>query len=122
MSQCVPSPKCAQIFELNRLQEQLATAHLCPEAHLIFILDVQLPQRVYHESGLKCSACEKVSVFTNFKPMPLYKIQELNQRLYVANALTGIYRERHQKILVLELINVENYINIFLIMGVSGYS
>ena len=93
---------------------------MCPEAHLIFIPDVKSPQELYHENELKCSACEKVSAFTNFKPMSLYKIQESNQRLYVANAMTGIYREPHQKVLVLGLINVEKPINIFLILGV-GY-
>ena len=93
---------------------------MCAEAHLIFIRDVKSPQGLYHENELKCSACEKVSPFTNFKPMPLYKIQEPNQRLYVTNALTGIYHEPHQKILVLGLINVEKPINIFLILGV-GY-
>ena len=102
------------------MQEQLAAVHLCPEAHLVFIPDVKSLQGLYHENELKCSACEKVSAFTNFKPMPLYKIQEPNQRLYVANALTGIYCEPHQKILVLGLINVEKSINNFLILGV-GY-
>ncbi|CAF3451053.1 unnamed protein product, partial [Rotaria socialis] len=86
----VSSPKSAQIFEINRLQEQLAAAHLCSEAHFIFIVDINTPQGLYHENGLKCSVCEKVSIFTNFEPMPLHKIQEPNQRLYVANALTGI--------------------------------
>ena len=52
--------------------------------------------------------------------MPLYKIQEPNQQLHVAHALTGIYREPHQKVWVLGLINVEKSINIFLILGV-GY-
>jgi hypothetical protein len=96
--------KNAQIFELNYLQEQLAATHLCSSAHFIFIADVNKAQGLYHENGLKCSACQKISSFRNFEPKSSRQIQEPNQRLYVANALTGIYCRGYSKFSILQLI------------------
>ncbi len=119
-SQYATPSKTAQIFELNRLEEQLAAAHLCSNAHFIFIADVNSPQGLYHENGLKFSACKKVSPFTNFEPKPLHQCQEPNQRLYVSSALTGIHHRADSTCLVLILIYFKTFMDILLIIG-AGY-
>ena len=115
------SAKTAQIFELDCLQEQLGVAHLCPGAHFVFVADGNTPQGLYHENGLRCSLCEKISPLTNFKRKSNKEVQEPNQRLYLENALTGIHREvfqiRNPKIDVLLILGV-GHDNISLIMTI----
>ena len=71
------------------MQRELADAHLYANAHFIFVADMNSSQGLYHENGLKCSVCEKISFFSNFPPKRLYEVQVPNHRLYLANAFTG---------------------------------
>ncbi|CAF1659817.1 unnamed protein product [Adineta ricciae] len=106
-----PSKTTTQLFEINYLQTQLADAHLCANAHLIFIPDINRSQGLYHENGLKCSLCGKISPFSNFPPKPLYEVQVPNHRLYVANSFTGIGYDNMNLIMSILCLKIPNKTN-----------
>jgi hypothetical protein len=82
--------RSSQIFDVNHLQECLRTSHICSGGRLELVIDSENSSGLFHKNGLKCSVCNKVTDLTNFLIRPLFEIQEPNQRLYAAGAISGI--------------------------------
>lgn len=81
------------------------SAHICPGGRLELIVDTEQNSGLFHKNGLKCSICNKITDLTNFPSRPLYEIQEPNQRLYAASAISGIGYDATQFVLSLLGVN-----------------
>jgi hypothetical protein len=82
--------RSSQIFDVNHLKECMHPAHICPGGRLELIIDTETNLGLFHQNGLKCSICNKITNLTNFPIRPLYQLQEPNHRLYAASAISGI--------------------------------
>ncbi|CAF3871220.1 unnamed protein product [Rotaria sp. Silwood1] len=82
--------RSSQIFDVNHLRECMHSAHICPGDRLELIIDTERNSGLFHNNGLQCSVCNKITDFTNFPRRPLYQLQIPNERLYAASAISGI--------------------------------
>ncbi|CAF4828935.1 unnamed protein product [Rotaria sp. Silwood2] len=81
--------RSSQIFDVNHLKECIDKAHICPGGRLELIIDSGKSFGLFHKNGLKCSICNKMTDLTNFPAQSSRQIQEPNQRLYAASAISG---------------------------------
>lgn len=81
--------RSSQIFDMNHLKECIESAHVCPGGRLELIIDTKENSGLFHKNSLKCSICNQTINLTNF-PTSSNRIQEPNQYLYAAGALSGI--------------------------------
>lgn len=103
----------SQIFNTNHLKECLRSAHICPGGRLEFIVDSRNNSGLFHENGLQCSICKKITELTNFPGRPINELQEPNRRLYAAGAISGIGFDATNFILSLLGINTPHRANFF---------
>ncbi|CAF4142249.1 unnamed protein product [Rotaria magnacalcarata] len=105
--------RSSQIFDINYLKECMHSAHICPGGRLELIIDTEKNIGLFHKNGLKCSICKKTTDLTNFPSRPLHQLQEPNQRLYAASAISGIGYDATYFILSLLGINTPHRSNFY---------
>ncbi|CAF3259605.1 unnamed protein product [Rotaria sp. Silwood2] len=105
--------RSSQIFDVSHLKECIDTAHICPGGRLELIIDAGKSFGLFHKNGLKCSICNKITDLTNFPAQPARHIQEPNQRLYAASAISGIGYDTTQFVLSLLGISVPSRSNFY---------
>jgi hypothetical protein len=93
--------RSSQIFDVNHLKECIDIAHICPGGRLELIIDSGKSFGLFHKNGLKCSICNKITDLTNFPAQSSRQIQEPNQRLYAASAISGTGYDTTQFVLAL---------------------
>ena len=103
----------SQIFDVNHLKERLRLAHICPGGRLELIIDNEKDIGLFHQNGLKCSICNEITDLANFPIRPLYQIQEPNQRLYAASAISGIGYDATHFVLSLLGVNTPHRSNFY---------
>ncbi|CAF1521043.1 unnamed protein product [Adineta steineri] len=103
----------SQIFDVNHLKECIDTAHICPGDRLELIIDAKKSFGLFHQNGLKCSICNKITDLTNFPAQPSRQIQEPDQRLYAVSAISGVGYDTTQFVLSLLGISLPSRSNFF---------
>lgn len=82
-----------QLFDIRYLQEILNNAHVCSgNGRLQLIADVSKPIGLFHSNVLRCTVCGEETPLHNFAAVEPVNSnqQELNKRLVIAAATTGI--------------------------------
>lgn len=102
-----------QIFDVNHLEECIRLAHICPGARLELIIDKEKNIGLFHQNGLKCSLCNEITDLNNFPIKPLHQVQQPNQRLYAASAISGIGYDAMHFVLSLLGINTPGRSNFY---------
>jgi hypothetical protein len=105
--------RSSQIFDVNHLKECMHSAHICPGGRLELIIDTEKSFGLFHKNGLKCSICNEITDLTNFPSRPLNQLQQSNQRLYAASAISGIGYDATHFILSLLGINTPHRSNFY---------
>ena len=104
--------RSSQIFDMIHLKECLESAHICPGGRCELMIDTKKNFGPFHKNALKCSICNRITNFTNF-PIKSNRIQEPNQRLYIAGAISSIGYDATHFVLSLLGLNAPHRANFY---------